>query len=445
QEALLLCGLVILLNAVDDFAVDLLTVPAWIAARMQPLPAPPAQPGRFAVLVPAWDEARVIAAMLRNTLARLDHPDFLVFVGVYPNDAATKAAVSSVRDPRIRCVVTSRPGPTTKADCLNHLWRAAKAEECESGRRFRAIVLHDAEDVVHADELALFDQALERFDMVQIPVVPIADFASGFIAGHYLDEFATAHARDMMVRTWLRAPLPSAGVGTAIARDALARLEGADAKPFDEQSLTEDYELGYRLHRLGMRGGMVRHRGKRGLVCVRAYFPDRLEAAVRQKSRWLTGIGLSGWDRLGWAGGPAARWMLFRDRKGIVTAVVALAGYAVFAAILLQALARWWLAGAQGVAAVPVLPPASPFLVALMLAAGLVLAWRLLVRAALTARVGGMIQAVLSIPRAPVGNFVNALAAIRALGRYRQEVESGRIPPWDKTQHRFPDEVTLHG
>ncbi|MBN8841243.1 MAG: glycosyltransferase, partial [Sphingomonadales bacterium] len=86
----------------------------------------PARPRRFAILVPAWDESAVIGAMLRNTLARLDHPDFLIIVGCYPNDRATIAAVARVaaHDRRVRLTIGRRHGPTTKADCLNTLWRA---------------------------------------------------------------------------------------------------------------------------------------------------------------------------------------------------------------------------------------------------------------------------------------------------------------------------------
>ena len=85
--------------------------------------------GTMAIIVPAWDEAAVIGPMLRALVAGLDYPDYRVFVGVYPNDPATQAEVAAVADPRIVMVTCTRPGPTTKADCLNHLWRAVIADE----------------------------------------------------------------------------------------------------------------------------------------------------------------------------------------------------------------------------------------------------------------------------------------------------------------------------
>lgn len=444
RESLWLTGILILVNALDDLAIDLLAPVALIRSRLRGLPRPPATPGRYAILVPAWDEAQVIGPMLRAALARLQHPDYRIFVGVYPNDPATAAAVAAVaaEDARVTLVTTSRPGPTTKADCLNHLWRAAAAEEEASGRGFRAIVLHDAEDLIDPAELAVFDRALARAAMVQLPVVPIVGAADSLVSGHYLDEFASAHVRDMMVRTFLGAPVPSAGVGTAIAREAMTLLEGPERAPFNANSLTEDYELGYRIHRLGLRGVMVRHRAQGRLVAVRSYFPDTLPAAVRQKSRWLTGIALAGWDRLGWRGGPAARWMLLRDRKTVATSVLALATYAVLA-LALGARGLAELAGLPAAAAWTGLEPAGPDAgssAARLLVAGLglVLAWRLLVRALCSWRVAGPVQAMLAIPRAPVGNVVNALAALRAMDSYRAELRSGQRRRWDKTAHRFP-------
>lgn len=85
--------------------------------------------GWMAIMIPAWDEAAVIGAMLRDLTARLDYPRFRVFVGTYPNDRATFDAVAAVGDPRIAITVVDRPGPTTKADCLNALWHAIVAYE----------------------------------------------------------------------------------------------------------------------------------------------------------------------------------------------------------------------------------------------------------------------------------------------------------------------------
>ncbi len=440
RELLWVASILTLLCGVDDLAMDLAWLCRVVPARRTPLPPEPEVPGRFAVLVPAWDESAVIADMLRHALRTLDHPDFTLFVGVYPNDPATLAAVQQVADARVRIVTVSRPGPTSKADCLNHLWRGLVAFEEETGRRFTGVVLHDAEDVVHPFELRLFDRFLPALSLVQIPVLPLADRTSPFIAGHYLDEFAESHTRDMMVRGRLGLAVPSAGVGTAFARDALAAVAGPAGTPFRAESLTEDYEIAHRLHALGHAGRMVRHRVNGALVATRAYFPATLEAAVRQKSRWLTGIALAGWDLMGWRGRLAARWLLLRDRKGLLSSAAIILAYAAAALALAQLAGRALLAEAAGVRLPPFLSAAEhPMLAAILAANGLLLVWRLLMRAAFTAHAHGAREGLLAIPRAAVGNLVNALAALRAVDRYRASLLSGRPPAWDKTAHRFPD------
>ncbi|WP_199553402.1 glycosyl transferase family protein [Sandaracinobacteroides hominis] len=441
RELLWVSGIGIALSSLDDIAVDTIWL-ARVAFRRAPaLPPEPERPGRFAVIIPAWDESAVIGAMVQRLLATMQHPHFLLFVGAYPNDLATQEAVRSVADARVRLVVTSRPGPTTKADCLNHLWRAVLAEEAGGGR-FKAIVLHDAEDVVHPQSLSVYDRHMPGLAMVQLPVVPLIDRRARWVSGHYADEFAQAHAKDMLVRAVLRAPVPSAGVGTAIDREVLACLAGADNAPFDAGSLTEDYEIGHKIHAMGLTGRMARVRMADGLVATRAYFPSTIEAAVQQKSRWLTGIALSGWDRLGWGGGPAVRWMLLRDRKGLFTAAIAVMGYGAALLLAAQLMLRSQLGERLGHPLPPLLGGASELLPWFLLFNAALLAWRLILRFWFTSRLYGPVEGLFAVPRAIVANAINFLAAVRAAERYRAMLGTGGTE-WGKTQHRFPTDGEL--
>ena len=181
-ELALFAAVGFLIFALDDLAVDLIYFlrrgwrSAIVYSRFPPmsverLPSP-MRPGWMAVLIPAWDEARVIAPMLRSTLDRFGTGDCRLFVGHYRNDPATAAAIASVSDLRVVAVDIGVDGPTTKADCLNRLYAALVAHEAESGRPAKAIVLHDAEDLVHPLELTLFDRLVEYAGLVQLPVVP---------------------------------------------------------------------------------------------------------------------------------------------------------------------------------------------------------------------------------------------------------------------------------
>lgn len=395
---------------------------------------PPTRPGRFAIFVPAWDEAEVIGSMLRHTLGAFSGGDFIIYIGCYPNDPATIAEIRALADPRLRLVVGPGAGPTSKAACLNQLWDRMVADEAAEGIRFKAIVLHDAEDVAHSAELPLFDSLIERYDLVQLPVVPLVDKASRWIAGHYLDEFAEAHGKEMVVRAALGAGLPSAGVGCAIGRDALAAIAAERGRPFDTDSLTEDYELGLRLRELGRSATFARLPAARGraVVATKEFFPGTLDAAVAQKARWITGIALTGWDRLGWSGGIAERWMRLRDRRSVIAALLIASAY--FAILCWGAL--WAIGRLTGDVPSP-LPGAFQLLVTLATA---LLAWRLVVRFFFVARSHGWREALRSPFRALIGNVIAILAARRALAHYQAHRRTGRTV-WDKTAHAFPEQV----
>lgn len=443
RELLWVAAIGIAVSGMDDLAVDLLWLFGVAARPPQPLPPRPAEPGAFAILIPAWDESAVIGPMLSRLLRTLRHPRFHIFVGVYPNDPATRAAVETLGDARISVVPADRPGPTTKADCLNNLWRAALAHEQAEEMRFKAIVLHDAEDVVHPLSLDVYDRWMPRLAMVQLPVIPFVDADSRWISGHYLDEFAENHGKDMEVRALLGAPVPSAGVGTAIDREVLARIAGNGA-PFDASSLTEDYELGHRIHAMGLSCRLVRHSAGSEPIATREFFPATLEAAVQQKSRWQTGIALAGWDRIGWPGGFAARWMLLRDRKGPAASAISMIAYAALALSVAQIALRQTLAG-DGLAVPPFLGARGGAMQALLWLNAALLGWRLLMRAHFTARLHGFLEGFRAIPRAIVANIVNFLATLRALARYRDGLE-GAGQSWGKTAHRFPGAAEMpHG
>lgn len=438
REMLFVAAIGLALSGIDDLFVDAV----YLARRARGVlgrrsfPSPAAEtmgavePGWFAVIVPAWDEASVIGATLRGMTTGWQHPRWRVFVGVYPNDAATRAAVDAVGDPRITTVTTRRDGPTTKADCLNHLWHAVLAHEAAHGIRFKAVVLHDAEDVVDPLELGVFDHLVPRLALVQLPVEPIVDRGSRWVAGHYLDEFAESHAKDVMVREAIGAAVPSAGVACAIERCILGRIaDAAGGLPFDPACFTEDYELGLRIKRLGGHGALVRVRATDGrLVACRELFPPDFNAAVRQKSRWMLGIALAGWDRIGWAGGAADRYMLWRDRKPLFTGPLLLIAYAA----LLGGLA---IAAARALWPTLALPPlADDGLIAALLAFNAaLLVWRLTLRALFTARAHGWREGARAVPRALVANAVNVAATWRAVRRYTTIAASSGALAWEKT------------
>ncbi|HSJ78346.1 MAG TPA: glycosyl transferase family protein [Erythrobacter sp.] len=442
HEMLLFAGVFFLIGALDDIAVDAVWLWLRVRGRAMTMQRPRAGlrgrdlHGAAAVLIPAWREAAVIGPTIRHLLDSWPQPDMRLYVGCYRNDPATLAAgIAAARgDPRLRLVIHDRDGPSTKADCLNRLYAAMATDEARGGTRFASVVFHDAEDMVDAGALGLLDETIAGgADFVQLPVEPLAPRHEGWwarqIGSHYCEEFAEAHGKAMVVRDALGASLPGAGVGCAASRRALERLaaQRADGLPFASDSLTEDYELGLAIAASGGRCRFVRVRGDDDrLIATRAFFPNRFETVVRQKTRWVLGIALQGWDRVGWSGGVIERWMRARDRRGPLTALVLLTGYALVV-----------LTGLMGIAIVagvaePV--PLTPLLKSLLVANTIAFAWRVVMRFAFTAREYGLAEGGWAVLRIPLANVIAIIAGRRAVFSYIRTL-GGRAAAWDKTEH----------
>lgn len=303
--------------------------------------------------------------------------------------------------------------------------------------------MHDSEDMVHPAELAVIDSALSDVDFVQLPVRPEPQPGSPWVAGHYSDEFTESHAKSLVVRDALGAAIPAAGVACGFSREMIARIarqrraEGG-AGPFEAECLTEDYELGVLVWREGGTSRFLRVRDAQGqLVATRAYFPARLEDAVRQKARWIHGIAFQSWDRLGWSRGVADLWMALRDRRGPLTAIVLACGYALIVIEGLLSLAR--LLGARSQLAI------SPVLQTMLLLCFCSLVWRSLARFAFTAHEYGLTEGARALLRIPVANIIAIVAGRKALAGYVGTLRGAAVK-WEKTTHdAHPATATARG
>ncbi len=410
----------------------------------------------LAVMIPAWDESAVIRPMLENTLRTLRYGNFTLFVGTYPNDPATHKEVDDVvrRHPNVVRIVCPNNGPTNKADCLNWIYQGIRDYEREHAVRFEIFVMQDCEDVIHPLCYKLFNYLIPAKDMVQLPVMSLPPRWWDFTAGHYLDEFAQGHYKDMVVRELLDGNIPSAGVGTAFSRRACETVARCNRGAlFSIHSLTEDYDFGLSFKQHGLTQCFVkfavtrtvrarslltggrRLKRVREYVGVREYFPSRLGASIRQKSRWVVGIVFQGWATLGWRGGLARKYMLYRDRKALITNIANMLGYVVVAVVT-----GFWLASTYAESCPcypPLVEPGSPTWY-IILANTALFSWRLGLRAYCVARIHGWEQSLLSAPRIVWGNVVNFAATLRAVKLYLTYVRTGRNITWDKTAHQYP-------
>lgn len=459
-------AVLILLSSIDDLFVD-----AWYWVREiyrsifvrrryrslkeEDLHAVQEKP--LAIMIPAWLEYDVIAPMLENMVSTLDYRNYMIFVGTYRNDEKTKKEVERMRRRYRQLVRVEVPhdGPTCKADCLNWIVQAIFKQNSLQSEPFAGVILHDSEDVLHPLELKYYNYLLPRVDFIQLPVTSLEREWYELVAGTYMDEFAEWHTKDLVVRESLSHMVPSAGVGTCFSRHALEELAAeTNNQPFNTDTLTEDYDIGARLARRGMKqifgkfpvDYVIRRKPFLGIgkervstltmpLGIREYFPNTFKTAYRQKARWTLGIGLQGWSQVGWEGSLATKYLLFRDRKGLLTSFVAIIAYVLllnFAFFLFADWMGWWTV---------YYPSAfSPhgWLGILMTVNVVALALRMLQRSWFVYRLYGLQHALLAIPRMVIGNFINAMAAARAWRMYITHLVTGKKLVWDKTMHDFP-------
>jgi len=435
----------ILISGLDDLLIDLAWAAAWLHSKLRPAASlfPPgprqldsAPKRRIAILLPLWHEDAVIARMIEHNSASIRYPDYHIFAGAYPNDDRTQAAIRGVaaKLPHVHLVLCPHDGPTSKADCLNWIFQHIGLYEETHGARFEVIVTHDAEDIIHPDELHWINFYAGRYDFIQTPVLPLPTPFPQITHGLYCDEFAEYHTRDMPVRPLLGGFLPSAGVGTGYRRNALDRLaESSSNRVFEPEALTEDYENGLKLFRLGCSQAfvpLVRGRtatGARDYCATREFFPQNWSAALRQRTRWITGIALQTWQRHGWGTNPGEAYWLWRDRKGLLANPLgALANF-----VFVYGLAtRIWTRAT----------PLAAGVVRLTLA---VAALRLTVRMACSARIYGILFGLGAPLRTVYGNLLNAAATVQAVARFAKARALGLPLKWLKTDHAFPTRAAL--
>ena len=454
----------ILISGLDDFFIDVWYYGSEAYRRLHPgdyrvvteaeLRALPEQ--SIAIMIPAWHEDAVIAHMLRNTIKTVEYTNFDIFVGTYPNDEATMMAVAEVAesDPRIHRIVCPNDGPTNKADCLNWIIAGIRQHDKTTGKRVNIFMLHDSEDLVHPLSFKLMNAFIPGASMVQLPVIPFESASKEMTAGTYLDEFAESHIKDMVVRERLSGMVPSAGVGTGFSRDAMDRLAVKhNNQIFNVETFTEDYDLAFRLNAIGEKSILLQYyvertsakadgklKLERQLVGTREYFPSNFYDAVRQKARWTLGIVFHGWQQRGWEGGLALRYMIWRDRKALLTNSVNMIGYLL---LLDVALAQHF--GGAWSAEPFIRIPEGSWVWDVIVVDAVLLANRCVQRVVSIARIASVRQAALSLPRIIWGNVINFFAVAKATHIFVRTAVTGKKPVWVKTAHAFPTEEQLLG
>lgn len=466
---LYLCGLILvslyIIMGLDDFIWDILSICRKFRTKARPFDMADVNsscPKLIAVMIAAWHENNVLGDVIENFMASTIYPFSLyhVFLGVYPNDEATiqVAEALAARYTNVHVVINILPGPTSKAQNINYVIEQIKLFETKHHWKFAAFTVHDSEDVIHPYELKVTNYLIEFHKAVQFPVFPLIkmpsfqNFFQNITTSTYADEFAENHFLSMVNRNNMGGFVPSAGTGFSLTHEVIDSFDDGEVLP--NNSLTEDYRLSLTLYEQNMPMYYVLERVPRvndhleivyDYVSTRSMFPRTFSTAVRQKTRWITGITMQSVKLkellLNKGLKIAGRYTLYKDQKAKVGNLLAFIGYPV----LIYFFASFFID-------LPPIYPKYTFSWYLCLVVTLMMLERQIFRGISIYQIYGlrsMFFACLFPPLLPFriiwGNIINFTATIKSYrqkyfrppGRKRKDKRARKSVKWDKTEHEF--------
>jgi adsorption protein B len=174
-----------------------------------------------------------------------------------------------------------------------------------------------------------------------------------------------------------------------------------------------------------------------GPIATREYFPRGFRSAVRQRSRWIAGIALQGWQHHGWHAPWRQVYWLWRDRKGLPGNL--LSPLANLICLYLFTCQAGRMAGSERLGSY--LPA---WAISVCGATVLLSGMQTLLRMFCCSRLYGWRIAALTPVRIFWGNAINGLATVAALRQFAgAHLRSGKLA-WRKTDHAYPVQRTAH-
>jgi len=241
--------------------------PAEIAAlRDEDLP-------RYTILLPLYRESEVLAQLV-EALRALDYPAQKLDVQILleEDDALTREAFERLNPgPPFRAVIVPDSLPKTKPKACNYGLYATDAD---------LLVIYDAEDRPEPDQLKKAVAAFKKLPQRTICLQAKLNYYNqrqNLLTRWFTAEYSVWFDLFLPGLTASQAPIPLGGTSNHFKVPALQELGGWD--PFN---VTEDCDLGVRLHKLGYRTAVL------DSTTWEEANSDWL-GWIRQRSRWVKG------------------------------------------------------------------------------------------------------------------------------------------------------------
>jgi cellulose synthase/poly-beta-1,6-N-acetylglucosamine synthase-like glycosyltransferase len=228
---------------------------------------------RDSIIIALYKEARVFRRLVAS-LKTIDYPaDRLeIKFAIEASDTETLAIARACRlDRRFEIIVVPPGTPQTKPRALNYALRFCKGS---------MVTVHDAEDRPDPSQLRVAAESLmaggAKLGCVQAPL-NWYNRADNWLTRQFALEYAAHFHALLPLYARLGWALPLGGTSNHFNAAALRRAGGWDA-----YNVTEDADLGFRLHRLGYRCDVIS-------PPTLEEAPIRMWPWVCQRTRWLKG------------------------------------------------------------------------------------------------------------------------------------------------------------
>ncbi len=247
---------------------DTLTVSDAEARAVPDVDLPP-----YTVMIPCYKEPEVVAQLLRG-MEEMEYPRDKMDVKLLleADDEETIAEARRIGADRVaEVIIVPAAAPRTKPKALNYGLQTARGTY---------VTIFDAEDRPHPLQLRKAAIALKNApDDIACLQAELAYFNpdQNIITRWFTLEYELWFRQFLPGLSRVSAPIPLGGTSNHFRRDVLVRAGGWD--PFN---VTEDADLGVRLHRLGYRTGML---DSQTLEEANSDFVNW----VKQRSRWYKG------------------------------------------------------------------------------------------------------------------------------------------------------------
>ena len=234
------------------------------------------------IMVPLHREPDIAKALV-NRLSKLTYPKALleVLLVVEENDGETSNSLSHAElPPWMRILIVPEGHPKTKPRALNHAMRFCHGD---------LIGIYDAEDAPDPDQIETVVEKFRTSPRNTGCVQGILQFynpTQNWLARCFTMDYAAWFRVILPGIARLGLPVPLGGTTLFLKREALEKLVGWDA-----HNVTEDADLGLRLHRLGYRTELVQSVTGEEANC-------RPWLWIRQRSRWIKGYMVTYWAHM---------------------------------------------------------------------------------------------------------------------------------------------------